>query len=111
MMFRLRRLGALAGIALLLTWAPGAVAEPTEGDTPPAPPPPVGSTTLALADLGSSNTIRFDARRDVTSSSISFTVPQGLATATLNATLEVPVNLRFGALTVTQGERTISRMK
>ena len=110
MTFRLRRLGALAAIALL-TWAPAALAEPTASDTPPAPPPPVGSTTLALADLGSSNTIWFDARRDITSSSISFTVPQGLATATLNATLEVPVNLRFGALTVTQGERTISRMK
>lgn len=107
----LRRLGALAGIVLMFAWAPCAAAEPTDGDTPPAPPPPAGSTTLALEDLGSSNTIWFDARRDITTSSISFTVPRGMATATLNATLEIPVNLSFGALTVTQGERTISRMK
>jgi len=119
----LRRLGACAGATVALTWTPVAAAEPTDADPPPAPvvdpaaagvpaapPVPPGATTLALSDLGSANTIWFDARRDITSSTISFTVPRGLVPATLNATIEIPVDLRFGSLTVTQDGRTISRL-
>lgn len=92
----------------MLVWAPAAVAEPTDRDVPPPPP---GSTTLAISDLGAAETISFDPRRDFTSKKFSFTVPRGLVPATLNATLEVPINLRDGALTVTQNDRTISRLK
>jgi len=66
------------------------------------PPPASGdSTTLALSELGASNTIWFDARQDITSSTFSFVIPKGLAPTSLNATLEVPVRLRFGNMTVT----------
>lgn len=134
---RLRRVSALAGVASLIVLVPCAtpyaVAQPTEPPPPPTPIPggptvpgapisdqplpadsppdaPRDDTTFALADLGSSNTIWFDARRDITSSTISFVAPTGLIPGRLNATLEVPVDLRFGYLTVTQNGRTLSRI-
>jgi len=39
-----------------------------------------------------------------------FPVPQGLVPVTLNAIVELPVNVRSGTLTVTQDERTIARV-
>lgn len=79
-----------------------------ENGQPPAVPP--DDATFPLADLGSSNTIWFDSRNDITRSYFSFVVPDGLTPTTLNATLEVPVDLRFGYLTVTQNGRTITRL-
>lgn len=122
-------------VALAPCAAPLASAEPTDAppvpdtsiptppEAPPLPGPPPGelsvgqppnappdAATVSLADLGSSDIIWFDARRDITSSTFSFAVPNGLVPNTLNATLEVPVDLRFGYLTVTQNGRTISRL-
>ncbi len=98
---RLRRLAALAGVATMVALAPCAAAAPPDSGNP---------ATISLADLGSSETILFDARRDTTSSSFSFTVPKGLTPSSLNATLELPVAIRSGYLTVTQSGRTVHRM-
>ncbi len=122
----------------MLAWAPAVGAEPVGGEptpttpTPSAPASPPGpgvtgplepaspatapasapadSTTLALPELGSSDTIRFDARANTSSSTISFVIPRGLVPTSLNATVELPVSLRFGYMTVTQDGRTISRL-
>lgn len=107
MRFRLRRLAALAGVAAMLVWAPHSIAAPEDDDTPPAP---AGSTTLALSDLGSDDIIYFDTRKDVSSSTFSFVVPRGLTPTSLNATIEIPVGLRYGNMTVSQGVRTIARL-
>lgn len=118
----LRRMAAFAGIVAMVALAPAAGAEPTDGDPSTAPtagtapaasapaPAPADATTLPLDDLGSSNTIWFDARQDITSSTFSFVVPKGLTPTSLNATIELPVNLRFGNMTVTQDSRTVSRL-
>ena len=99
-----RALGAtVVAVVVLLCAAPGAAAEPTNVD-------PVNSRTLSLSDLGSSNTISFNVNRDVTSSTVGFPVPPGLTPVSLQTVLEVPANLRFGKLTVTQNDRTISRL-
>ena len=101
-----RRLAALAGVIATLIWmAPPVTADPSSGGSL------ITAPTLALADLGSSNIMWFDVHRDITTNSLSFPVPQGLTPATYNATLETPVNLRFGVLTVTQENRTISRLE
>ncbi len=100
-----RRLAALAAILVIALWStPCAAADP-----PGAGGGVVDSPTLSMSDLGQGGTISFEVHRDVTSTSVSFPVPQGLAPVALNATLEIPVNLRFGNLTVTQDGRTISR--
>jgi hypothetical protein len=101
-----RRLGALAGVIAMLIWvAPCTEADPGSGGAV------IDSPTLSLSDLGSSSTLWFYTPRDITSTALSFPVPQGLAPVALNAALEVPVNLRFGNLTVTQDNRTISRLE
>lgn len=107
MRFSLRRFAALAGVAAILLMAPAATAQPDDDDTPPAP---ADSTTLALSDLGSDDIIYFDTRRDVSSSTFSFVVPRGLTPTSLNATIEIPVSLRYGNMTVSQGVRTIARL-
>ncbi len=136
---RLSRWGAAAGAATLVALAPCApplagaeptgpppvpnTTGPTPGDIPMngpmsgpmSPDPaerdaaPLEDGSISLADLGSSDTIWFDARQDITTNSVSFVVPKGLTPTTLNATVEVPVELRFGYLTVTQDGQTLSR--
>lgn len=134
---RLSRWGAAAGVVALVGLAPCAV--PPAGAEPMGPPPVPNTTgpmpdtpmtgptpgpmpsdpggwaaprddgSISLSDLGSSDTIWFDARSDITSNSVSFVVPKGLKPATLNTTVEVPVDLKFGYLTVTQDGQTLSR--
>jgi len=65
--------------------------------------------TISLADLGSSDTIYFDAHRDTFGSTFSFSVPKGLTPSAMNATLETPVTLNAGSLAVTQHGTTVSR--
>ena len=92
---------------------PGPTAPGPLGSSGPAIAPdsaPADSTTLALSELGASDTIWFDARENISSSTISFVIPRGLTPTSLNATLEIPVRLRFGNMTVTQDGRTISRL-
>lgn len=99
-----RALAATAvAVAVLLCAAPSVAADPASVD-------PTSSRTLSLSDLGASNTISFNVNRDVTSSTVGFPVPPGLAPVSLQTVLEVPANLRFGKLTVTQNDRTISRL-
>lgn len=108
----MRRIAAIGAIAaLLIATAPGAIAEP---DVPPPPPPPAaappaGSTSIPLTDLGASNAVSFFINRDTAISSLTFPVPNGMTPVELRARLEVPVNLRFANLSVTQGDRTINR--
>ncbi|MGY4708618.1 hypothetical protein ACXDF8_03480 [Mycolicibacterium sp. CBM1] len=101
-----RRLCALATVIIVVLgpMAPMALADPTTTGAL------ADSPTLPLSDLGSSDSISFEVHRDVTSKALSFSAPQGLAPVALNATLELPVPLRFGSIAVTQDGRTISRM-
>ena len=99
----MRRTAALGAVAAMLIWsAPAAVANPVGGAVADAP-------TISLADLGSQSTLAFYVNRDVTSTSLTFPVPTGLVPVELKARIELPVNLRFGNLAVTQGDRTINR--
>ena len=95
-------------MAVLVWLAPCAAAEPTG-----AGGAVIDSPTLSLSDLGSPNAIWFwfYTRGDVTVNTLTFPVPQGLNPVALNATIEIPINLRFGNLMVTQNDRTISRME
>lgn len=66
------------------------------------------TTTLTLADLGSSSTLEFWGLTN----NVPLTLPvlHGLTPTALNATVELPINLRSGLITVTQGDRTIARV-
>jgi hypothetical protein len=100
-----RRFGALAAIIAMLIWtAPNVYADESGGGEL------IDAPTLSLSDLGSSTTTSFYVRRGVAVTNLGFQVPQGLAPATLNATLEVPVKLGSASLAVTQGNRTLSSM-
>lgn len=76
----------------------------------PADPAPStdSTTTLSLLDVGSASTLEFWGL----TSSQQLTVPvlHGLTPAALNTTVELPINLRSGMITVTQGERTLARL-
>lgn len=41
---------------------------------------------------------------------LTFPVPRGLVPVTFNATVELPINVRSGLISVTQGDRTIARL-
>ena len=61
-----------------------------------------------MTDVGSSANLEF---WGVTSSQqLSLPVLHGLNPTALNATVELPINLRSGLLTVSQGERTLARL-
>jgi hypothetical protein len=105
----MRRTAALGVIVAALIWtliwtAAGALAQPPDSDVPVGDGP-----TISLADLGSQSTLSFYVNRDVSSTSLTFPVPTGLTPAAITARIELPINLRFGNLAVTQGNRTISR--
>ncbi|MEM6105874.1 hypothetical protein AAHS21_06315 [Mycobacterium sp. 050272] len=102
-----RRLLALAGvIAMLILVAPPAAADP-----PSVGGAVIDAPTLPLSNLGAQSTIEFYPHRELSVTGLTFSVPAGLTPVSLNATLEIPVNLRFGNLTITQDDRTISRME
>ena len=107
----LHRLGAVVGVVVMLLWGTpaGAYADPTTDAAPPGGAV-VDAPTLALADLGQGPTLTFYGASDTTATTLSFPVPQGLAPVSLNAILQLPVNLRSGNLTVTQNDRPISRI-
>ncbi|BBZ71648.1 hypothetical protein MPRS_27410 [Mycobacterium paraseoulense] len=94
---------AMAAVSgLLVMSAPASWAAP--GD----PVTATDSPTLSLTDIGSAPTLEF---WGVTSTQ-QLTVPvlHGLTPTALNATVELPINLRSGMLTVSQGERTLARL-
>ena len=98
-----RRLGALVGVMALLLWtAPAGHADPDQNAGP------LNSATIALFDMGTSAPLAFYG--DQGNGTLTFPVPSGLVPVTLNATVELPVNVRSGTLTVTQEDRTIARV-
>lgn len=103
-------MAAIAGVTamLLAGGTSGVHAEPTTDPTPGGAV--ADSPTLSLADLGESPTLTFYGADNTTSTTLSFPVPQGLTPVSLNATLQLPINLRLGNLTVTQNDRPISRI-
>lgn len=92
--------------------APMAPGAPGPGaDTPPAPAPAgPNAGTLMLSDLGVNSTIKFNGKHNTRIATISFPVPKGLAPTSLNATVELPIPMRWGSLTAAQSGRTISRV-
>ncbi|MEZ0352143.1 hypothetical protein [Mycobacterium sp. pR1184] len=97
------RLAALAGvIGFLVLSAPPAGAAPSDAGTT------TDSLTLSLADLGSAPNLEF---WGLTSTQV-LTVPvlRGLTPTALNTTVELPINLRTGTLTVSQDQRTLARL-
>ncbi|WP_406814334.1 hypothetical protein [Mycobacterium sp. M23085] len=100
----LGRVIALAGVVGFLV-----MSAPASWGAPADPAPSADSTTtLSLLDVGSAATLEFWGL----TSSQQLTVPvlRGLTPTVLNATVELPVNLRSGLITVTQGERTLARL-
>ncbi|SPM35290.1 hypothetical protein MRAB57_3113 [Mycobacterium rhizamassiliense] len=97
------RVIALAGVIGFLTLsAPPSWGAPSDSGTS------ADSTTLSLADVGSAPMLEF---WGVTSSQ-QLTVPvlHGLVPSTFNATVELPINLRSGTMTVTQDQRSLARL-
>lgn len=109
----MRRTSALAAVMALCVgtapWvgtAPTAVAAPSGGnDSGPEWP------TVTLSDLGSQSSISFRVNRNNAGTSVSFPVPVGMTPTALEATVELPVNLKSGTLWVSQGDRTIARLQ
>ncbi|CAG6886695.1 hypothetical protein PICSAR15_02576 [Mycobacterium avium subsp. paratuberculosis] len=107
----LGRVIALAGVVgFLVNSVPESWAAPAD---PSAPSNSTASTTtttttLSMPDLGSSSTLEFWGL--TSTQQLSLPVLHGLTPTALNATVELPINLRSGLLTVTQGERTIARL-
>ena len=104
-----KRTSALAGVIAAVLWtSPVAVADPgTDTVSGPAVP---ATQTLTLAEMGSSSTISFYIPRYNTQTSMTFPVPAGLVPQELRARVELPVNLRYGVVTVIQNDRIISRV-
>lgn len=66
------------------------------------------SPVLGLQMLGANSTVSFYGVQGT--ETLTIPVPSGLQPAELTALVEIPVNLRVGTLTVSQDDRTISRM-
>ena len=97
-----RRLTAAVGVsAMVLCTAPCAAADPADGAG-------VDAATLSLTDLGASPTLSFYG--ETSSTTLSFPVPQGAVPVALNTTVSLPFAMRSGLLTVTQGDRLISKV-
>ena len=77
-------------------------AAPTDADVGP-----VGSR-LSLASLGADSTVAFYGAAGT--ASLNIPVPLGLVPESMDAVLEVPVNMASGVLTVSQDDRTLSRL-
>ncbi|TDO08797.1 hypothetical protein EV580_4826 [Mycobacterium sp. BK086] len=120
------KFGAIVTVVTAMLWsAPLAAAEPEPAPAEPAPTEPaptdpalpaaapVGgevmtAPTLSLADLGALPVLSFYG--GTSSVSLTFPVPVGLVPDTLNATLDLPFNVRSGVISVTQGDRLIGKL-
>ena len=98
-----RRLSVAAVVLATAMWVAPAVHSAPEGPSTLA-----NSPTIGLIDMGTSAPLAFYGDRG--SATLTFPVPQGLIPVTLNAIVELPVNVRSGTLTITQDERTIARV-
>lgn len=100
---------ALAGATLIAP--PAGYAEPPAIPTPPGPRTGAevgGGPTFSLTEMGVRTPLTFYG--DQGTAELTFPVPRGLVPRTLNATVELPVNVRSGAITVMQQERTVARI-
>lgn len=91
---------------------PSDASAPTPVDGPaPAPVPdsaPASGPTVSLRDMGTVAPLAFYG--DQGTSDLTFPVPRGLTPAALKATVEIPVKVRSGVVTVMQKDRTIARI-
>ncbi len=102
----MRRIGAIAGVvAALLLVTPPAMADPGGNGAVAASP------TLSLVDLGASPSLSFYVNHEYPGATLSFPVPWGLTPVAFRAKLEMPLNIKMANLAVTQGDRTLTRMK
>jgi len=103
-----RRLAALTAVLMMLICsAPVASGEP--GADAQNAAVPADATTLSLADLGSSETLLFNIAEGTPTVTVSFPAPSGFTALFFTANVYAPVTLRFSLLTVTQGNRVITR--
>ena len=86
---------------MVMCTAPCAAAEPAGGAVVDAP-------TLSLTDLGASSTLSFYGETSTTS--LDIPVPEGVVPVALNTTVTLPFPMRWGLLTVMQGDRLISKV-
>lgn len=107
---KLRRFSALAAVVTMLVWAAPEVAADPVAPPVPGTAEPAGQTIVPLVDLGAPDSVSMVVNRNIAGSSLTFPVPTGMTPVTLKAGLELPVNLRFGNLVVSQGDRTIARL-
>ncbi|OBI36816.1 hypothetical protein [Mycobacterium sp. E2238] len=101
-----RRLGKAVALAAVTGFL--VISAPASWGAPGDPATAADSPTLSLTDIGSTPTLEFWGL----TSSQQLTVPvlHGLTPTAVNTTVELPINLRSGLITVTQGERTIARL-
>jgi hypothetical protein len=105
-----RRIGILALVVGMLYWlAPFAHADPDETASASPSSSLAESPTLLLSDMGVAPRLAFFGQRDM--AFLSFPVPDGLKPVSLNAVLEVPLNVRTIVVTVTQDDRTVGRVE
>lgn len=100
----LGRLAALTVAMAMLIWSAPVIQAQPEDD----PGPAAADLTLSLDDLGADTTLGFYG--ETSSTSLSFPVPIGLFPISLNATLDLPFNIRSGTVTVTQENRLIGKV-
>jgi hypothetical protein len=97
-----RRLVALVGSLAIVAFG---VPITVRADEPAAP---VGGPVVSLVDMGTTAPLAFYGGQGT--AVVTIPVSPGLIPGTLDATVELPVNIRSGTLTVTQDDRTISRV-
>jgi len=98
-------LSAVAAFAIAVVGCP----IPASADEDPLPvgPLPAGPI-LALADMGAPAPLTFYGTQG--KAGLIFPVPPGLVPEALTATVELPVNVGTGTVTVSQDDRTITRL-
>lgn len=101
----LRGLSAILGLIALLVAGPFIA---PVGAEPAVPEPPAAGLTVSLSDMGATTPLAFYGEQGTTD--LTFPVPRGLVPVTLNAVVELPMNVRAGLISVSQGERTIARL-
>lgn len=95
-------------VLLVIFGAPAGHAAPDPAPAPAPAPAPVAGTAFSLTEMGTRGPLTFYG--DQGTAELTFPVPRGLAPLALTATVELPVNVRSGTLTVMQQERTIARI-
>ncbi|MDQ1249583.1 MAG: hypothetical protein QG597_3958 [Actinomycetota bacterium] len=108
----------LVSFAFLFAGSPTGYAAPDPNDIPSPGSdsatsaadgrPPAGAMVFSLTDMGTPAPLTFYG--DQGTAELTFPVPRGLVPLTLNATVELPVNVRSSAISVMQQERTIARI-